>query len=90
MKLKRELFSEKILLRVDRKKIQVWAKTPEVGTSSDLAITDITQAKVVNRKYVKDGEEKWATDYVLEAVVEKINVSPIEGFSQITDESIPF
>lgn len=72
-------------------KIQVWAENPEVGISGDLEIVEIVQVKISNRKYVTDdGTEKWAKDFAVQAKLTPVAGQIPEGFSQLSDESIPF
>ena len=72
-------------------KIQVWAENPEVGISSDLEIVEIVQVKISNRKYVADdGTEKWSKDFAVQAKLAPVAGQIPEGFSQLSDESIPF
>ena len=73
-------------------RITVWAANPDdVSRDSDLEVSVITGVKISNRKYkAKDGSEKWATEYHINAKLEKVAGSEIpEGFS-MTDEDIPF
>lgn len=72
-------------------KIKVWASNSEVGSNSAVTVTEITQAKITNRKYTKpDGTEAWATEFNVEAKVEPIKSDIPEGFSMISDDQIPF
>ena len=76
-------------------KISVWAdNAAELGTDEDLQVVSISSVSKKNEKYTnKDGEEKWIDKYEINATLEKaVNEvqTPIEGFAQISDDSIPF
>ena len=71
--------------------IKVWAENADdLNKNSDLEIVSISSAKVTNRKVTKDGQDKWYTDYNVNAKLAKVAGSEIpEGFS-MTDDDIPF
>ena len=85
-----------LLGRIDAEKgydrITVWADNPgELRTDSDLMIDSISVVTKKNEKYKdKNGEEKWADKYEINATLKVAETSPVPGFSQLTDDSIPF
>lgn len=76
-------------------KISVWAdNAAELSTDEDLQVVSISSVSKKNEKYTnKDGEEKWIDKYEINATL-KPAVNEVQGnipgFSQISDESIPF
>ena len=77
-------------------KIIVWADNAnELSTDGDLQIVSISSVAKKNKKYKdKDtGEEKWVDSYEVNATLKPAVTevqSPIPGFAQLSDESIPF
>ena len=75
-------------------KITVWADNPtELRTDGDLEVVSISTVVKKNEKYTdKNGEEKWADKYEVNATLRPVETQGKipEGFSQLTDESIPF
>lgn len=70
--------------------IDVWAVNPEVGVDSEVEITSINAVKKSARKYTdKDGNEKWADVYAVNAFLKATETIP-EGFSKLSEEDIPF
>ena len=85
-----------LLGRIDAEKgydkITVWADNPdELRTDCDLEIVSISSVAKKNEKYKdKNGEEKWADKYEINATLKVAETSPVPGFTQLTDDSIPF
>ena len=72
-------------------RIQVWASNADkLDKDSDLTVTEILQVQLVNKKYEKDGEEKWAQNTVVQAKLEPVKSNILEEFAQLRDDSIPF
>lgn len=70
--------------------IDVWAVNPEVGTDSEVEVVSINAVKKSARKYTdKEGNEKWADVYSINAILKATETIP-EGFSQLSEEDIPF
>ena len=72
-------------------RIQVWASNADkLDKDSDLTVTEILQVQLVNKKYEKDGEEKWVQNTVVQAKLEPVKSNILEEFAQLRDDSIPF
>lgn len=72
-------------------RIQVWASNADkLDKDSDLTVTEILQVQLVNKKYEKDGEEKWVQNTVVQAKLEPVKNNILEEFAQLRDDSIPF
>jgi len=70
-------------------KIKVWAENPN-DIAGAMVITEILSVKITNHKYpAKDGSEKWATDYNVQAKLAKADGTPA-GFEKLDDDNIPF
>lgn len=69
-------------------RIKVWAANPN-DIAGGMIVAEILSAKITNRKYEKDGQERWATDYNIQAKLAPIEEQQVEGFERI-DEELPF
>jgi len=69
-------------------KIKVWAENPN-DIAGAMTITEILSVKITNRKYQKDGVDKWATEYNVQAKLAKADGIPA-NFEKLEDDNIPF
>jgi hypothetical protein len=76
-------------------KITVWAdNASEFGKDEDLQVVSISSVTKKNKKFTADdGTEKWVDQYEVNATLKPaVNEvqGAIPGFSQISDEDVPF
>lgn len=68
--------------------IDVWCANPEDVGNEPMKLGEIISVKKTARKYEKDGVEKWADVYSVNARFEIAD--SMNGFSKLNDEDCPF